>query len=138
MITRHHQSCIDRGSVSVEMVLLTPVLVLFTVFAVFGGRSTETMTDVRHAADQGARAASMVSRAHMQSVARMTVLADLSERRITCSSPRIETSLDSSRRTVTVSVACRPDDSDLGLLSVATSELRASSTEVIDVYRGGD
>lgn len=128
----------DRGSVAVEIVLLTPVLVIFVLFAVFGGRATEAMSDVRHAADQGARAASMVSRGRMDSVAREAVLTDLRNRNITCAAPGIETSLDASRRYVTVAVTCRPDDRDLGLLDVSMPELRASSTEVIDTYRGGD
>lgn len=128
----------DHGSVAVEIVLLTPVLIIFTLLAVFGGRATEAMSDVRHAADQGARAASMVSRSRMEVVARKAVLTDLRNRNITCSEPGIDTSLDASRRYVTVSVTCRPDDRDLGLLDVSMPELRASSTEVIDTYRGGD
>ena len=128
----------DLGSVAVEVVLLTPVLIFFTLFVVFGGRATEAMSDVRHAADQGARAASMVSRDRMEMVAREAVLTDLRNRNLTCSEPGVATSLDASRRFVTVSVTCRPDERDLGLLDVSMPELRASSTEVIDTYRGGD
>lgn len=128
----------DHGSVAVEIVLLTPVLIIFTLLAVFGGRATEAMSDVRHAADQGARAASMVSRNRMEVVARKAVLTDLRNRNSTCSEPGIDTSLNASRRYVTVSVTCQPDDRDLGLLDLSMPELRASSTEVIDTYRGGD
>ncbi|MBU3689541.1 MAG: hypothetical protein B7C54_06175 [Acidimicrobiales bacterium mtb01] len=137
-MTTRRSSVRDRGSVAVEVVLLTPVLIVFTLFAVFGGRATEAMSDVRHAADQGARAASMVSRARMEMVARDAVLTDLRNRNITCSDPGVVTSLDPSRRFVTVAVTCRPDDRDLGLLNASMPELHASSTEVIDTYRGGD
>lgn len=74
----------------------------------------------------------------MDAVAREAVLTDLRNRNITCAAPGIETSLDASRRFVTVAVTCRPDDRDLGLLDVSMPELRASSTEVVDTYRGGD
>lgn len=128
----------DRGSVAVEVVILTPVFVLFAIFVVFGGRSTEAMSDVRHAADQGARAASMVTRAHMESVARSVALADLEARRVTCTDPKVAVSLDASRRFVNVSVECTPSQDGLGLLRVSMPVLRATSTEVIDTYRGGD
>ena len=62
------QKDLDRGSVSVEMVALTPILVLLALFAVFVGRSAEGLTAVQHAADQGARAASKVAFPRMAAV----------------------------------------------------------------------
>ncbi|MGA1698850.1 MAG: TadE family protein, partial [Ilumatobacteraceae bacterium] len=60
----------DKGSASVEMVLITPLLVIFVLFVIFGGRSVESSSDVKHAADQGARAASMVATSRMPNAAR--------------------------------------------------------------------
>lgn len=48
----------ERGSVSVELVLLTPLLMVLVLFGVYAGRASEALIQVRHAADQAARAAS--------------------------------------------------------------------------------
>ena len=45
----------DQGSASVEMVLLTPLLVLLTLFVVYLGRAGGGTEQVRHAADVAAR-----------------------------------------------------------------------------------
>lgn len=128
----------DRGSVTVEIVLLTPLLVLFTVFTVFGGRAVESQNDVRHAADQGARAASLVSPSRMHAEAERAVRRDLEERSVSCPEPRVVVSHSLEGRVVTVSVSCRARDEGLDLLAVGTPTLTASSSEVVDRYRGGD
>ena len=38
----------DSGSASMEMVLITPLLVVFVLLVVFGGRSVESTNDVKH------------------------------------------------------------------------------------------
>jgi Flp pilus assembly protein TadG len=124
--------------VTVEIVLLTPILVLFAVFAVFGGRVTESMTDVQHAADQGARAASLVSSSRMHGEATRAVRHDLEQRGVSCPDPEISVSPSMERRVVTVTVTCRAGEDGIELLSVATPSLTASSTEVVDRFRGGD
>ena len=48
----------DSGSVTVEMVLLAPVLMVLILFGVYSGRASESLTQVRSAADQAARGAS--------------------------------------------------------------------------------
>ncbi|MEY4361534.1 MAG: hypothetical protein RL391_840 [Actinomycetota bacterium] len=132
------QSARDPGSVAVEMVILTPLLVLLTIFAVFAGRSTEGLTGVQHAADQGARAASKVSFGRMEVVGRQAVLKDLQMRRVACAEPQITVQRGDGGRTVTVSVRCSPSDEGLALLGVTPPILEGISTEVIDFYRGGD
>lgn len=128
----------DEGSVTVEVVLLTPLLVLFAVFAVFGGRAAESMTDVQHAADQGARAASLVSSSRMAAEANRAVRHDLDERGVSCPEPLVSVSPSLEGRVVTVAVTCRARNDGLEILGVATPTLTASSTEVVDRYRGGD
>lgn len=128
----------DTGSASVEMVILTPLLVLFVLLVIFGGRSVESSNDVKHAADQGARAASMVTTSRMTDVARRAVESDLAARQVSCPIPQIDVNTAQSGRTVTVTVSCRADSRGLGLLDVPTRVVTASSTEVVDRYRGGE
>lgn len=127
----------DRGSATVEVVLLTPVIVLFVMFVVFGGRSTEALNDVRRAADQGARAASMVSSGRMNDEANRAVREDLERRGVSCPEPQVSVAQSVEGRVVTVTVSCRPRSDGLDLLSVETSNLTASSSEVVDRYRAG-
>ncbi len=128
----------DSGSASVELVLITPLLVIFLLLVIFGGRSVESSNDVKHAADQGARAASMVASSRMAETARRAVADDLEARRVSCPFPSVDVRTSLEGRTVTVTVSCRADDSGLDLLDVSARTVSASSTEVIDRYRAGE
>lgn len=128
----------DVGSASVELVLITPVMVIFLLLVVFGGRSVESSNDVKHAADQGARAASMVASSRMAEVARRAVTDDLEARRVSCPAPVVDVRTSLEGRTVTVTVTCRADDRGLDLLDVPIRSVSATSTEVIDRYRAGE
>lgn len=125
----------DRGSATVELVALTPLLVVLLMFVVFAGRSGQTVVQVHHAADQGARAASMVRQAAMADTARAAVIADLAANGVACERPRVTTSVGAD--SVTVQVVCAVAVTGLGLLGAGPREVSASSTEVIDRYRGG-
>jgi Flp pilus assembly protein TadG len=129
----------DRGSVATEMVLLTPVLVLLLLFIAYAGRSGVAVEQVRHAADQGARAASLVRSSAMSSAASSAVLADLRANGVSCGSPTVSTTTGTSGglRTVTVVVSCTVARSGLSLLGVDIRTVSARSTEVIDRYRSG-
>src|ERR1700712_794834 len=76
----------DPGSVVVELVVLAPVLVALMLFVVFVGRAGGAVEQVRHAADQGARAASLVSRASMPGAASAAASGDLTANGSNCSS----------------------------------------------------
>jgi hypothetical protein len=115
----------QRGNVSVEVVLLTPVLVLMAVWAAGIGRQTEAVATVRLAADHAARAATMVSRPAMVDVARRTASGVLADRPASCTSPHVGVEVEATR--VIVEVGCLADG----------RRISATSTEVIDVYRGG-
>ena len=130
----------DRGSAAVEMVLLTPLLVLLLLFVVHVGRAGEGMTVVRHAADQGARAASMVSSGRMADVARRAVEKDLARADHSCADPSVSvrTSVVGETTWVTVQVVCSTSFDGLGLLGAGGARMSASSTEIVDRYRGGD
>lgn len=130
----------DRGSAAVEMVLLTPLLVLLLLFVVHVGRAGDGMTAVSHAADQGARAASMVSSGRMADVARRAVEKDLARADHSCADPSVSvrTSVVGETTWVTVQVVCSTSFDGLSLLGAGGARMSASSTEIVDRYRGGD
>ena len=129
----------DRGSVSVEMVLLTPVLVMLMLFVVFLGRAGGANEQVRHAADQAARAASIVARPRMQAVAELVAQADLAANGFSCSSTSVSVALLGApfASSVTVTVSCRVNQAGTELVGALSRTIVASSTDVVDRYRAG-
>lgn len=117
------------------MVLVVPVAALLVSFVALLGRAGESRTAVRHAADQGARAASMTSFDRMGAEARRAVEDDLARGGQRCADTEVSISVDSSGRSVTVTVACSLDIRGLSNLSGTPDVLRAESTETIDRYR---
>ncbi len=134
----------SSGSVTVEMVVLAPVLVILILFVVFVGRVGGSLQQVRHAADAGARAASLVSPASMTSVARSVAAQDLADNGVNCASTSVsvvvsnvvDANSGSRPVSVTVSVSCVINADGTALLGVGGRTVTASSTEVIDRYRG--
>jgi Flp pilus assembly protein TadG len=130
----------QRGSTTVEMVLLAPVLMMLILLIVFAGRLTQANSQVRHAADQAARVASQKSDANRDGAATAAALADLSSNGIACLSPNvsISTSFAGQVQTVTATVSCEVNRSELAPLAPGAQRLVGTSTEVIDRRRGGD
>lgn len=132
------------GSVTVEMVVLAPVLVILILFVVFVGRVGGSLQQVRHAADAGARAASLVGPATMVSVAKAVAAQDLLDNGVNCASTSVSVVVsntvdpNSGPRpvSVTVSVSCAINTDGTALLGAGGRTVTASSTEVIDRYRG--
>ena len=124
----------DRGSVTVELVILAPVLVILMLFVVFVGRASGATEQIRHAADEGARAASLVARPAMLAVATAAVQRDLSTNGANCSSASVTVSVSSA---VTVVVSCVVDARGTGLLGATSRTVTARSTEIIDRHRAG-
>ena len=135
-----NRSRIDNGSVAVEVVLVTPVLIALLLLVVLGGRVTGAQSRVRHAAASAARAASLRgSRAAAQADAVAAAQTDLERAHVECSGgPAVEVhgSLEAGGR-LTVTVRCQVPLRDLGLLGLGRSvhEVSASSVEVIDLRR---
>jgi Flp pilus assembly protein TadG len=129
----------DRGSVATEMVLLTPILIVMLMFVVHAGRAGQGMNQLKHAADQGARAASLVVQPRMSSVAQQAVIQDLSTSGLSCVNPQVATNYERSSlsSSVTVTVSCQTSNEGLSMLGAHTVSMAASSTEVIDRYRAG-
>lgn len=127
----------ERGSATVELVLLTPVLMTLILFVVIAGRSGESLIEVRHAADQAARAASMAHPNSMQSVAERVAREDLSKNGVGCINSDVELTITEFEfsRSVTVSLDCVINHEGLDLLGLGTRHVDAESTEVIDRWR---
>ena len=120
-----------------ETVILAPVLLALALFVVYAGRSTQAMAQIRHAADQGARAASMVRQERMPEIGRQAVLADLRENGNPCSNVLVNVAInnDAPTKTVLVEIECEITRVGLQLLSLNRRTIEAKSIEVIDVWR---
>ena len=123
---------------TIELVLLAPVLISLVLFVVYVGRLAQANTHVRHAAAEAARAASLVDRSRMDGVARAAALDDLADNGVACRSPQVAVSLshDGVVASVSVDVSCEVDRDDLVMLGLGTQRVTATSSEVVDVYRG--
>jgi Flp pilus assembly protein TadG len=145
-----HRRCrTDAGSSTVELVLATPVLVLFMLFMVFAGRVVVAMGEVDAAARDAARAASLSRSAQAAELAaQRAAAADLfNTRLITCE--RIAVDVDTTgfqpRQTadgatagvVAVNVRCQIRTSDLSSLGLRGAQLvERRATAPVDAFRG--
>jgi Flp pilus assembly protein TadG len=131
----------DRGAISSEMaVVMVSFFAGFLMLVVFAGRVAQAENDVRSAAHEAARAATLeatpeAARARAQQV----VASNLAASRVACSLGS-RTAVDVSNFTpggwVTVDVTCRASFADVVSLRVPGSRtFTASAAEVIDVYR---
>ncbi|MEU6573606.1 TadE family protein [Streptomyces sp. NPDC046805] len=136
-----------RGSVTVELVLTIPILLLMLWFLVYCGRLSDTRLQIEDAAHQAARAATLErSRPAAVADARSTAVDALSEAGVTCQtlSATVRGTLQAGS-TVRVAVSCTVGLHDLALLQVpGTTTLTAEFASPVDVYRsttptaGGD
>ena len=130
----------ERGSAAAELVLVTPLLILFLLFAVAAGRLVQGKLDVDSAAQQAARAASeartpQAAGAQAQQVAQ----AALAGQPVSCDPAVITPDLGDfvPGGEVTVTVTCTVRLSDLSLLHIPGSEtITATFTSPVDTYRG--
>ena len=127
----------QSGSVTVEMVVLAPVLMLLILFGVYVSRASESLVQVRHAADQAARSASKVSRGRVQSVANDVANRTLNNSGTSCIDFAVSTAVieQGSNSAVRVKVECTIKTQGLVLLGVSERQVSATSTEVIDRWR---
>ena len=129
-----------RGSASLELVLVTPVVVVLLLFVVFVGRVAQARADVDRAARDAARAASIArtseaARSQGDSAARATLAAG----GVSCQ--RLDVTIDvvqfRAGGTVDATVTCTIGLGDLAMLDVPGSRTVASTfTEPVDTYRG--
>jgi len=129
----------ERGSVTVELVLVTPLLILLLLFVVALGRLASARIDVNGAAAQAARAASIARDPESASnAAKQTATAALADDHVTCANLAVatDTSGFSAGGTVAVTITCNVDLADLaGLRLPASTAISARSVSVVDTYR---
>ena len=128
---------VDTGSVSVEAVLLAPVLVLLILLVVHVGRLGTAHTRLVAAADHAARAASLVQPRAMHEAARTVALDNMLQNGLACESVGVEVNRVQGIDPVVVQVdlRCVLDRSGLSLLAPVPRVLSATSSEVVDRWR---
>lgn len=130
----------ERGAASVEMVLVTPVLIALLLFVVTVGRLSEAKGEVSVASRDGARAAAnarSVNAAHR--AAQEAALAALADRGVACRdlSVAVDTSDFRADGSVKVTIHCGVDlQSVAGLGLPLTRTLTSTFVSPVDRYRG--
>lgn len=130
----------ERGSVAVETAIIAPALVALLLLVVFAGRVSQAEAEVRRAASEGARAASLeYFEDAAQTAATDRVTENLKDNGVVCA--ELATEVDTSQLvpggSVSVTVHCTADMADVALLGVPGKRtFVARSIEVVDRYRG--
>ncbi len=129
----------EDGGVSVELVLLTPLLVVMLLFVVALGRLAGARLDVDGAASQAARAASIArDPLSATALARQTASDALSADHVTCAGLTVftDTADFSPGGQVAVTVTCTVSLGDLaGLRLPASESISSTANSVVDTYR---
>lgn len=130
----------ESGSAAVELVLVTPLLVLLAMLIVTAGRLVQARLEVDSAAAQGARAASLArDPATATADAAAVVQSALASQHLTCGGLAVNTDTGSFRPggQVTVQVSCTVSLAGLALLHVPGAEtLTSQAASPIDKFRG--
>jgi Flp pilus assembly protein TadG len=132
----------ESGSVTLELAILTPLLLLMLLFVVALGRVTGSRIDINGAASEAARAASIARNpTAAQDAAHQTASAALADQHVTCAdlNVSVDTANFHAGGSVGVTVSCTVKLGDLTGLRVPSSKvLTATATAPIDRYRGID
>jgi Flp pilus assembly protein TadG len=127
----------EDGQATIELVIGVPLLFLFLMLIVYAARLPEAASRVGDAAEAAARAASASSTgASAKAAANTAAQATLVDRGVTCRHVQVTTNLSGYRPggTVSTTVSCDVDQSDLGLLVLpGTRTVTASFTAPIDL-----
>lgn len=131
----------ERGSVSTEFaVVMTAFLTSFMLLVVFAGRVSTAENNVRSAAQEAARSASLSGTPESAVVAaQQTAVANLASAGLTCASG-LDVAVDTAQFApggwVAVTVSCDTPFSDVASLAVpGVRTFTGTATEVIDTYR---
>ena len=130
----------ERGSMAVELAILTIPLVIILLFVVGLGRVSEARSSVDEAARDAARTAS-IARSAVQAgdQGRQAALADLAADGVSCQAPAVTIDTADLRPggRVTATVVCVVSFGDLLLLHLpGRRTISSTAVEVVDVYRG--
>ena len=140
-MTMRHLIDDQRGAIAAQAAAMVPLLSLVVLLVLFTGRVVEANNNVQAAAHEAARAASLKGTpTDAAAAAEATAAANLNDGGLTCRTLDVQTDTTQFQPggTVTVTVTCTADFTDMDLLAVPGSrQFRASAIEVIDTYRGG-
>lgn len=132
----------DRGSASLELVLLTPVLLALLLLVVTAGRYGAARADVDAASRDAARAASIErSPAAAQDAAEAAALTRLRERSVVCRDFALALDLSDFRAggSVSATVSCDVALGDVSGLSLpGTMGFESTFSHPVDTFRGAD
>ena len=132
----------ERGSAVIETVICVPAFMLFVFLIILGGRLAIAQQAVEAAASEAARTASMSrTQADAHSRAASGARASLDAQGLRCASTRVDVDTAGfaapvgTPATVTATVACAIDVSDLPLPGLRTYTLTSTMSSPIDSYR---
>ncbi|GAA4237226.1 hypothetical protein GCM10022254_48820 [Actinomadura meridiana] len=134
----------DRGSMSLEMVLVTPIFVAFLLFLSAAGRMVDAQSQVDGAARDAVRAASIArNAASAQNLAAETAAAGLRDTEWCAGGPTVRTDVSDWRPggRVGVTITCDVDFGDLSFIGLPGSKrLQGDAIAPIDTFtfRGTD
>lgn len=130
----------ERGSVTTEVVLVTPILLLLLGFVVFAGRVGGVQQQVLAAVDEGARAASLRGDVEVaRATARERVADNLADAGVLCAQLGVEvdTAAFHPGGRVAVTATCAVELGDVAFPGLpGARSYTATSVEVIDRFRG--
>lgn len=125
----------DRGSVSTEVVLLAPLIVVLALFVVHLGWIANTRLQLISVADQAARAASLVHPRRMAQVGNDVARDQIESGESRCVDVDVELERSVEPGVVTVRLSCTVDPDGLSLLLPIQRTIRVTSSEIIDMWR---
>lgn len=132
----------ERGSASVEVVLVAPVLVGLLLLVVFAGRVALAHQAVAMAAADAARAASIARTATAaRTAAIQTVATSLANQQLACARTDVVVDLSGFEvpvgrpADVTVRVTCQVLAADLGLPTAPSLQVQATMSSELDTLR---
>ena len=127
----------DRGSMSIEAVLLAPILMMLVLFVVHLGRLATTHLRLITVADQSARAASLVHPRFMVTVGESVAREHAELNKLPCAAldVGVEVTYDTDPATVRVSLSCDLTLDGVAMLAPVARTVAATSVEVIDRWR---
>lgn len=133
----------ERGSATIEMVLLVPAFVLLILLLVMGGRLALAQQSIQSAASEAARAASLERGGDSEERGLAAAEAFLAEEGLNCSTVDValdtegkESQVGTPDQFVNATVSCEVPLADLALPGVGGSRsVSAEASSPIDTYR---
>ena len=130
----------DDGSVTTELVIITPIAIALLCLVALVGRTSTAHEQVNEAARDAARSASFERDAgSAEDAAQMTAATSLDSGGFHCATKTVsvDTTAFYPGGQVAVTVQCEVSLSDLGLIALSgTRNVTSSAVSVVDLYKG--